>query len=101
MIRYVYVLIDVSRWMRVKDPLLPPGTRVDVTVQLLQNFCHEYYDQNPLSHLGFCIVQKGEAEMLTALSSSRDAHTAGLTSVLKWQQPHNHKMAVNFRYKMV
>jgi transcription initiation factor TFIIH subunit 2 len=81
MIRYVYVLIDVSRWMRVKDPVLPPGTRIDVTVAHLQHFVQEYYDQNPLSQLGFVLLKNGEAEILTQLSSSSKTHKLALDSV--------------------
>jgi len=82
MIRYVYVLVDASRWMRVKDPVFPGGgTRMDVTVQLLQEFVQEYYDQNPLSHLGFVLLKHGEAEILTQLSSSSKAHKLALQSV--------------------
>lgn len=81
MIRYLYVLIDCSRWVRDKDPVLPPGTRIDTTVQLLQEFVQEFYDQNPLSHLGFVILKNGEAEILTQLSSSSKAHKIALASV--------------------
>lgn len=81
MIRYVYVVLDASRWMRVKDPVLPPGTRLDVTVQMMKDFVNEYYDQNPLSHLGFVMVKGGEAELLTPLSSSPKTHKLALQSV--------------------
>ena len=47
MIRYIYVLIDASRWTRDKDPVLPGGSRIEVVLQLLQQFIQEYYDQNP------------------------------------------------------
>lgn len=81
MIRYVYVVIDASRWMRMKDPVLPRGTRMDATLSLLHNFTRDYYDQNPLGHLGFCMITNGQAEVLSALSSSRQAHTAALQSL--------------------
>jgi len=81
MIRYVYVLVDASRWMRQKDPVLPPATRIDATIQLLQDFVQEYYDQNPLSHLGFVVLKNGEAEILTQLSSSSKTHKIALQSV--------------------
>lgn len=81
MIRYVYILIDASRWMRTKDPVLPPGTRMDVTVNMLQDFIQEYYDQNPLSHLGFILIKNGEAEILTQLSSSSKTHKLALQSL--------------------
>jgi transcription initiation factor TFIIH subunit 2 len=84
MIRYVYILVDASRWMRTKDPVLPPGTRVDVTVQMLQDFVQEYYDQNPLSHLGFVLLKNGEAEILTQLSSSSKTHKLALESLAQF-----------------
>lgn len=83
MIRYLYVVIDCSRWVREKDPVLPPGTRIDVMVQALQEFIQEYYDQNPLSHLGFVIVKNGEAEILTQLSSSSKTHKLALQSIIE------------------
>ncbi|KAL3943345.1 MAG: hypothetical protein SGBAC_002586 [Bacillariaceae sp.] len=81
MIRYIYVLIDASRWTRDKDPVLPGGTRIEVVLQLLQEFISEYYDQNPLSHLGFVILKDGEAEILTQLSSSSKTNKLALQSV--------------------
>lgn len=81
MIRYLYVLIDASRAMRQKDPVFPGGSRMDVTIQILQDFVSEYYDQNPLSHLGFVVLKNGEAEILTQLSGSSKAHKMALQSV--------------------
>jgi transcription initiation factor TFIIH subunit 2 len=72
---------DASRWTRLKDPVFPPGTRLDVIVQMLQNFVQEYYDQNPLSHLGFVYTKNGEAEILSALSCNSKTHTIALQSV--------------------
>jgi transcription initiation factor TFIIH subunit 2 len=79
MIRYVYVLVDASRWMRQKDVVL--GHRVETTVQMLRQFVDEYYDQNPLSQLGFIVIKHGEAEILTQLSSSGGTHKLALTSL--------------------
>lgn len=81
MIRYLYVIVDASRWMRQKDPILPPGTRMDVTVQLLLDFVQEFYDQNPLSHLGFVLVKHGEAEILSQLSGNSKTHKMALRAV--------------------
>ena len=82
MIRYVYVLIDCSRWARQKDQVLG-GIKLDVTIQLLREFIQEYYDQNPLSHLGFVTLEGGEAEILTNLSSSSKAHKLALKNLSK------------------
>mmetsp|Transcript_4180 Transcript_4180/g.9098 ORF Transcript_4180/g.9098 Transcript_4180/m.9098 type:complete len:455 (-) Transcript_4180:162-1526(-) len=86
MIRYVYVLIDCSRWARQKDQVLG-GTKLDVTMQLLQEFIQEYYDQNPLSHLGFVTLKGGEAEVLTNLSSSSKTHKLALKNLAKMGSP--------------
>jgi transcription initiation factor TFIIH subunit 2 len=83
MIRYVYVLIDASRWVRTKDPMLQPGQRLDVMVQMCIDFVSEFYDQNPLSHLGFVLIKNGEAEILTQLSGSAKFHKVALQSVLQ------------------
>jgi transcription initiation factor TFIIH subunit 2 len=83
MIRYVYILIDCSRWMRTKDPVLPGGTKLEVTIQLLHDFVQEYYDQNPLSHLGFVVLKRGESEVLTKLSSSSKTHKLALQSLVE------------------
>lgn len=76
-----FLLIDASRWTRQKDPVLPPGTRLGCIVQILQQFILQYYDQNPLSHLGFIYVKNGEAEILSPLSSNSKAHSLALLSL--------------------
>jgi transcription initiation factor TFIIH subunit 2 len=81
MIRYVYVVVDASRWMRVKDPVLPPGTRLETTIAILQEFVSSFYDENPLSHLGFVLAKDGEAEILTPLSSSSKTQKMALQTV--------------------
>lgn len=82
MIRYVYVIVDASRWTRIKDPVFPGGgTRIDVVTKVLSDFVQEYYDQNPVSHLGFVVVKQGEAEILTQLSGSSKTHKLSLQSV--------------------
>jgi transcription initiation factor TFIIH subunit 2 len=82
MIRYLYVVIDASRWTRVKDPVFPGGgTRIEVVTKVLSDFVQEYYDQNPVSHLGFVIVKQGEAEILTQLSGNSKTHKIALQSI--------------------
>jgi transcription initiation factor TFIIH subunit 2 len=83
MIRYVYIVLDASRWMRQKDPVLPPGMRIDAAVSLLQDFVVEFFDQNPLSHLGFIVLKNGEAEILTQLSTNSATHKMALKSVIQ------------------
>jgi transcription initiation factor TFIIH subunit 2 len=84
MIRYMYILVDSSKWMRSKDPTLPGGTRMDVTIQIVKQFIEEFYDQNPLSHLGLIVVYNGEAEVLTPLSSGKPVHQRALSSLQRF-----------------
>mmetsp|Transcript_34268 Transcript_34268/g.75411 ORF Transcript_34268/g.75411 Transcript_34268/m.75411 type:complete len:553 (-) Transcript_34268:202-1860(-) len=83
MIRYVYLVIDLSRCMYDRDPVLPGGTRFDAVLSVVSQFVGEYYDQNPLSHLGLIVVRNGEAEMITRLTGSRTAHAAALVQIRK------------------
>jgi transcription initiation factor TFIIH subunit 2 len=50
-------------------------------LQILQHFVQEYYDQNPLSHLGFVLCQDAQAEILSPLSSNSRTHQLALRSV--------------------
>lgn len=83
MIRYLYVVIDASRWVRQKDPILQPGQRLNVMIEMCLDFVNEFYDQNPLSHLGFVLIKNGEAEILTQLSGSARTHKVALQSVIQ------------------
>ena len=51
-------------------------------IQVLLQFVQEYYDQNPLSHLGFVLIKNGEAEILSALSSNSRTHKVALQSLV-------------------
>lgn len=81
MIRYMFLVVDCSRAMTERDAALGPGkTRMDVALNLAADFVSEFYDQNPLSHLGIVAIRDGEAEMLTPLSGSRRAHGLALAA---------------------
>lgn len=41
---------------------------------VLQQFIREFFDQNPLSHLGILVLRNGVAERLTDLSGSPVSH---------------------------
>lgn len=60
--------------MNDKDPSLPPGSKLSQMIRIATDFVAEYYDQNPISHLGVVTVRDGEAEMLTRLSGSPRMH---------------------------
>ena len=57
--------------------------RLDVVLKLAHNFVGEYYDQNPLSHLGIILLKDGEAEMLTQLSGSARVHKNALEALIQ------------------
>ena len=84
MIRYLYLVLDASRWMMVKDPTLPPGTRLEVTVELVREFAKVFLDENPLSQLGIVWVRQGEAELVSPLSSHFAPHETALQSLLDY-----------------
>jgi len=74
MIRYIYIVLDLSEAVYEKDASLgygPSKTRLDVMLQLITEFTNEYYDQNPLSHLGLVICKNGEAQVLSLLTGSK------------------------------
>ncbi|KAL9183450.1 hypothetical protein ACHAXT_004306 [Thalassiosira profunda] len=83
MLRHVYLVLDGSRWSREKDPALPPARmRLETTLNLASEFVSEFYDQNPLGHLGVVLCQDGEAEMLTTLGGSPKKHKLALSAAL-------------------
>ena len=83
MLRHVYLVLDCSQWSREKDPALPPARmRLETTLNLASDFINEYYDQNPLGHLGVILCKDGEAEMLTTLGGSPKKHKLALGAAL-------------------
>jgi len=84
MIRYMYLVLDLSQAMYEKDSSFgfgPNKTRLDVMLQLTQEFVEEFFDQNPLSHLGIVIVKNGEAQVLSLLSGSKRCAAVALSAV--------------------
>ncbi|PSC68451.1 general transcription factor IIH subunit 2 [Micractinium conductrix] len=79
MIRYVQVVLDLSRAASLSDmrPL-----RAAVMSGILQRFVRAFFDENPLSQLGLIVLRNGVAERLTELSSSPEAHVARLRANL-------------------
>lgn len=82
MLRHVYLILDCSRWSREKDPALNNKLRLEIMISTSVEFVLEYYDQNPLGHLGIVLVREGEAEMLTTLGGSPKRHTLALNAAL-------------------
>lgn len=79
MIRYMELVIDLSAAASVGD--FRPS-RLAVMLDVAQDFIREFFDQNPLSHLGIIIMRNGLAERLTELSSSPDVHIKELKGAL-------------------
>lgn len=67
---------DAPAWLQVIDLSAAASAadmrpnRLSVMVDVAQDFIREFFDQNPLSHLGIVIMRNGVAERLTELSSS-------------------------------
>jgi len=61
--------------------------RLTAVVEVLKNFIREFFDQNPLSHLGIVLMRSGVAECLTELSSRPEMHIKELTGALSTGGP--------------
>ena len=61
------VIVDLSNSAGLSD--MRP-TRAAVVSLTLQSFIREFFDQNPLSHLGLIAMRNGRADSLTDLSGS-------------------------------
>lgn len=84
MIRYMYLVLDLSEAMYEKDASFgfgPNKNRLDIMLQLVTEFTEEYFDQNPLSHLGVVIVKNGEAQILSLLSGSKRSAVVALGAI--------------------
>ena len=89
MIRYMYIVLDLSECMYEKDASLGCGasrTRLDIMLEMVSNFVTEYFDQNPLSHLGLIIAKNGEAHILSLLSGSKRSAIVALGAIREGMQ---------------
>lgn len=64
-IRHIYLIIDLSLSMLDKD--LRPS-RLELTLNYLQAFVNEFFDQNPISQMGIIGMRNGIAERISNLS---------------------------------
>jgi len=71
MMRHTFVVIDMSKSMGEQD--LKP-TRFKCCLKLLQKFIDEYFDQNPISQIGFIIMRNKRAERICELSGNSRQH---------------------------
>lgn len=78
LIRYLQLVIDCSRAAAVTD--FRP-TRISLIAGILTQFVRDFFEENPLSHLGIIILRGGVAEKLTDLSGNPDVHIRQLESL--------------------
>jgi transcription initiation factor TFIIH subunit 2 len=78
MIRYLYVVLDFSSCMATKDTSIGKGLRFQSTTNLAMLFVSDYFDQNPISHLGVIVAKDGQAELITQLSGNSKVHIRAL-----------------------
>ena len=71
MTRYLFLIVDFSKSMNAND--MKPS-RWAVVEKNIENFIRDYFDQNPLSHLGVIICRNGVAEKITELSGNANHH---------------------------
>ena len=65
------LIVDYSAAALISD--MRP-TRAVTVARILQTFVREFFDQNPLSHIGIIAMRDGRAEALTDLSGSPVSH---------------------------
>ncbi|KAL7343596.1 Ssl1-like-domain-containing protein [Rhodotorula toruloides] len=70
-IRHVYLVIDLSSAMLVRDF---KATWLDLTLQYAQDFVNEFFQQNPIGQMAIMITRDGLAERLTPLSGNPADH---------------------------
>ncbi|BFZ23902.1 hypothetical protein BsWGS_26941 [Bradybaena similaris] len=75
MMRHLFIVIDVSSAMADQD--LKP-TRLAATLKLLEMFVEEYFDQNPISQIGFLISRNKRSERITELGGNPRRHIKAL-----------------------
>ncbi|KAK1271999.1 hypothetical protein QJS04_geneDACA022043 [Acorus gramineus] len=80
LIRYLYIVIDLSRAAAETD--FRPS-RMAVVAKCVEAFIKEFFDQNPLSHVGIVIIKDGIAQRLTDLGGSPELQIKALMGKLE------------------
>ncbi|XP_077239516.1 general transcription factor II H2 [Tasmannia lanceolata] len=80
LIRYLYVVVDLSRAAGETD--FRPS-RMVVVAKYVEAFVREFFDQNPLSHIGIVTIKDGVAQCLTDLGGSPESHIKALVGKLE------------------
>jgi len=77
--RHLYIILDMSNAMNDKD-MMP--TRQACALKLLLGFLDEYFDQNPISQLGFITTKDKRAEKISELSGNSKKHKDALEALM-------------------
>ncbi|CAA6666438.1 unnamed protein product [Spirodela intermedia] len=80
LIRYLYVVIDFSRAASETDYR---PSRMAVVAKCVEGFVREFFDQNPLSHIGLVAIKDGIAHRLTELGGSPESQIRALMGKLE------------------
>ena len=79
MLRYVFLVLDLSRGMDVTD--LKPS-RAACAAALAKEFVREYFDQNPISSLGVIVTRHAVAERCSEMSGNPRRHAEAIDRAL-------------------
>jgi len=63
--RHLFLIVDFSKAMEDTSEMKP--SRISVTLRVAEAFIMEYFDQNPIAHLGIIVTRNSIAEKLTEL----------------------------------
>ncbi|XP_078441800.1 general transcription factor II H2 [Wolffia australiana] len=80
LIRYLYVVLDFSRAASETDYR---PSRMAVVAKCAEGFIREFFDQNPLSHIGLVAMKDGVAYRLTELGGSPESQIKALLGKLE------------------
>ncbi|KAL5098769.1 hypothetical protein RYX36_003096, partial [Vicia faba] len=80
LIRYLYIVVDLSKAASERD--FRPS-RMAVIAKQVETFIREFFDQNPLSHVGLVTTKDGVASCLTDLGGSPESHIKALMGKLE------------------
>lgn len=80
LIRYLYIVVDLSKAASERD--FRPS-RMAVIAKQVELFIREFFDQNPLSHVGLVTTKDGVANCLTDLGGSPESHIKALMGKLE------------------
>ncbi|KAL3518354.1 hypothetical protein ACH5RR_020943 [Cinchona calisaya] len=80
LIRYLYIIIDLSRAAGEMDY---KPSRMVVVARQVEAFIREFFDQNPLSQIGLVKLKDGVAQCLTDLGGSPESHIKALMGKLE------------------